>query len=74
MLEISDSPSYGNHKANVVLPYIVSGTVQSLNTSAFIAEFMVNEAKTSFSFHAWFQGLVASSATQYYVSKIVGVK
>ena len=73
MLELSDSPSYNWHKTNVMLPYIVSGTVQNVSTQCFVAEFGVNPEKTSFAFHAWFQGLLASTATQYYVSKIIGV-
>ena len=72
MLELQNSPSYGYHKANVTIPYIVDGVINSAN---FVAEFSVNKEKNTFYFHAWYGGsLLNTSATQYYVSKIVGVK
>jgi len=72
MLELTDKPTYNYHKTQVKLPYIVEGVI---NSNSFIAEFYVSPNKDVFSFTAWYGGsILNSSATQYYVSKIVGVK
>ena len=74
MIELSDSPSMGWHRSHVLLPYIVNGSVQSVATDAMIAEFSVIPEKTRFDFYAWYKGMLATSATQYYVRKIIGVR
>ena len=74
MLDLTNVPNGGWYTTAQVLPYIVNGNVQSLTTSAFIARFYVDSAKKTFGFDAWYSGLIPSTDTKYYVSKIVGVK
>ena len=73
MLEISDSPSYGWHKTYITNPY--RNSQGGISGAFFVAEFSVNQEKSNFSYWTWVNGtLQNSSATKYYVSKIVGVK
>lgn len=74
ILDLSDTPTIGDHITFEYTPYISSDVVQP---NSFINKFAVNSSKTEFSYNVWYAGTkqtADSSASGYYIYKIEGIK